>query len=241
LEPQRSRHGRVLLCLGVLAVLLVAAAVVLNRLGGSDAFSLWPDAGAWAYLAMAAMVFGDAVCPVLPGETTLNAGATLAAEGHLHLILVIAAGTVGAVVGDSTLYWIARVAKRRIEPQIERAEKDERVALALSFLDGNAPLLIVAGRYVPGLRFVVNATMGVTEFPYLRFLPWSVLGGLLWSSYTCVLAYEISTALAGYPLASVVISTTVTMAAVALVVVVMRRSRPAAAGEAGPPGPMADL
>lgn len=67
--------------------------------------------------------------------------------------------------------------------------------------------------------------MGATEFPYRRFLPWSALGGLIWSIYTTLLAYEISTALAGYPLASVVISTTVTMAAVALVVVAMRRSR----------------
>ena len=205
--------------------LVIAAIVVFNRLGGADAFLTVPDAGAWAYLAIAAMVFGDAVCPILPGETTLNAGSTLAAEGHLHLPLVIAAGTVGAVVGDSTLYWIARIAKRRIQPQLERAEKDDRVALALSFLDGNAPLLIVVGRYVPGLRFVVNASMGVTEFPYRRFLPWSALGGLIWSTYTSLLAYSISTALAGYPLASIVISTAVTMVAVALVVVVMRRSR----------------
>jgi membrane protein DedA with SNARE-associated domain len=230
LSRHESEHHPLLVRLGALAALLVGVVVVLNRLGGADAFSLSPEAGAGAYLAMAAMVFGDAVCPVLPGETTLNAGSTLAAEGQLHLPMVIAAGAIGAVSGDSALYWIARIAKRRIRPQIERARKDERVTLALSFLDGNAPLLIVAGRYVPGLRFVVNATMGVTEFPYHRFLPWSMLGGLLWSTYTCVLAYEISTALAGYPLASVVISTSVTMAAVALVVVGMRRSRRQAGG-----------
>lgn len=222
---ERLRHRRTVLLAGTLALLLAGIVVALNRIGGSDAFSLSPESGAWAYLAMAAMVFGDAICPVLPGETTLNTGATLAAQSHLHLVLVIAAGAVGAVVGDSTLYWIARIAKRRVQPQIERAEKDERVALALSFLNGNAPLLIVAGRYVPGLRFFVNATMGVTEYPYLRFLPWSALGGVIWSTYTCLLAYEISTALAGYPLASVVISTGVTMAAVGLVVVGMRRSR----------------
>jgi membrane protein DedA with SNARE-associated domain len=220
-----GRRRLALLVAGLL-VLVVAAVVVLNRLGGFDAFSLSPTAGVWTYLAMAAMVFGDAICPVLPGETTLNAGSTLAAEGHLDLGLVISAGTVGAVVGDSTLYWVARLAKRRVQPQIERAEKDDRVALALSYLRGNAPLLIVAGRYVPGLRFVVNATMGVTDFPYLRFLRWSALGGLLWATYTCLLAYLISTALAGYPLASVVISSAVTMAAVALVALRMRRKSP---------------
>jgi membrane protein DedA with SNARE-associated domain len=31
------------------------------------------------------------------------------------------------------------------------------------------PVLIVGGRYVPGLRFVVNATMGLLEIRYRRF------------------------------------------------------------------------
>lgn len=77
LERFRNRRG-LLLVAGAL-VLVVGAVVVLNRLGGADAFSLSPQAGAWTYLAIAAMVFGDAVFPVLPGETTLNAGAALAA------------------------------------------------------------------------------------------------------------------------------------------------------------------
>ncbi len=224
METAARRHHWLLAVAG-LACLAIAAVVVLNRLGGADAFSLSPGAGNWAYVAVAAMVFGDAVCPILPGETTLNAASTLAAEGSLHLPLVIAAGALGAIVGDSTLYWVARLAKRRMRPQVERAEKDERVALALGFLAGNAPLLIVAGRYVPGMRFVVNATMGVSEYPYRRFILWSALGGILWAAYTSVLAYLIASALAGYPLASVVISGAVTTAAIALVILRMRSVR----------------
>lgn len=219
------RRGRVLALIVGMVALLVAVVVLVNRLGGDDGFSLSAVDGAWAYVLVTAMVFGDAVCPILPGETTLNAGSTLAAEGSLHLPLVMLAGAVGAIVGDSALYWIARLFKHDMAPRIERAEKDERVALALGFMAGNAPLLIVAGRYVPGMRFAINAIMGVSEFPYRRFLLWSSIGGALWSAYTCGLAYLIATALAGYPLASVVISTLVTMAAVALVVLRMRSAR----------------
>ena len=46
--------------------------------------------------------------PIFPGETTLNAASTLAADGELELVWVIVAGALGAVVGDSALYWIAR-------------------------------------------------------------------------------------------------------------------------------------
>ncbi len=37
-------------------------------------------------------------------------------------------------------------------------------------------MLIVFGRFVPGVRFVVGATMCVTRFPYHRFVLWNVIG-----------------------------------------------------------------
>ena len=94
-------------------------------------------------------------------------------------------------------------------------------------------MLIVGGRYVPGMRFVVNATMGLSDMPYRRFLPWSVLGGVLWSVYTCVLAYKVSTTLAESPLASVVISGLVTSAMLAVIFLVVCRRTRAIAASAG--------
>ncbi len=55
-----------------------------------------------------------------------------------------------------------------------------------------APTLIVFGRFVPGLRFMVNATMGLTRHRYPSYLLWSVVGGTLWASYTCVFSYLIA-------------------------------------------------
>jgi membrane-associated protein len=46
--------------------------------------------------------------------------------------------------------------------------------------------------------------------PYRAFLPWSALGGVLWSVYTCGLAYLVGSALDDFPLASVVISGLIT-------------------------------
>jgi membrane-associated protein len=220
-----SGHRRAILCAAaVVALLVVVAAVVLNRVGGSDGFSLASATGGWAYLVVFGMVFGDAVVPVLPGETTLNAGATLAAGGSLDLVLVMVAGALGAIVGDSTLYWIARLGRRRIRSQVAQVEENEKVAIALEYMGSSAPVLIVAGRYVPGLRFVVNATMGLSDFPYRRFLLWSSIGGALWSVYTCGLAYLIATALAGFPLASVIIAGAVTTVAIAVLALYLRRT-----------------
>ena len=102
---------------------------------------------------------------------------------------------------------------------------NEKIAVAWDMLKSSPALLIVAGRYVPGMRFAVNASMGVSTMPYRRFLPWSILGGALWSVYTCALAYNVATTLAGYPLASLVISGLVTSAMLAVILLVYRRKQ----------------
>jgi membrane protein DedA with SNARE-associated domain len=221
------------------AVLLLAVVVVLNRVGASDGFgTVTGESGAWAYVAIAGLVFADAICALFPGETTVNAGATLAATGQLELGLVILASTVGAVVGDWTLYFLARGAGRKFQPRVDATMRNDKVALAMSYLGSSAPALLVVGRYVPGMRFVVNASLGVTRYPWRRFMLWSAIGGTLWAVYTATLAYVVASALADFPLASIVISSAITTAALVVVFFRLRKARregaPAAAAEPVP-------
>ena len=223
-----TRHGvRWWVGLGVLVVVLVAVvALVLHNLGGGDGFSLVDEAsGDWAYLAVFLLVVGDAICPVFPGETTLNAASTLASQGVLDLGLVMLMGALGAVVGDSALYWIARLCGQRFQPRVQAAKENPKVSAALEFLGSRAPVLLVAGRFVPGVRFVVNATLGLSRYRYASFLLWSTIGGTIWAVYTCGLAYLVSTSLAGFPLASVIISGLITTAALGVIFLVVRRGR----------------
>jgi membrane protein DedA with SNARE-associated domain len=220
----RARRGFVLIVAMVVGCLAVA--VVLNRVGGDNALSLVdPENPGRSYVAVFVLIALDAVIPVFPGETTLNAASAAAAQGTLDLWPVIVAGALGAIVGDSTLFWIARRSTRRIEPQMEKAKRNRTVATALEILHGSTPLLLVAGRFVPGMRFVINAMMGASDVPYRRFLCWSALGAVLWSAYTCLLAYAIGTALADFPLASVVISGLITTIAIIAIFLVVRRKR----------------
>ena len=215
-----ARLGKVL----ALLVLGVAVVVGLVSIGGDDGFAqIDPSNPTRAYVFVFLFVAADAVVPIFPGETTLNAASALAASGDLRLWLVIVLGALGAIVGDSSLYWIARKSSARITPQLERARKNRRVSAALDFLDRGAPVLLVFGRYVPGLRFVINSTMGMTEYPYLKYLPWSALGGLLWSTYTCLLAYAVGSTFDNYPLASVYVSAAITTIAMAVIFLVIRR------------------
>jgi membrane-associated protein len=210
------------------AVLCVAAAV--SYMADSDGLTIvQPGDPRSSYLMVFLLVALDAVIPVFPGETTLNVASTAAAAGTLDLGPVIVMGALGAIVGDSALFWLARHYSHRIRPQVEAARRNGQVRQALEIMDSSAPVLIIGGRYVPGLRFVVNATMGLSTMPYRRFLPWSALSGILWSAYTCLLAYYVGLTLGDFPMASVVISGLVTTVAIAVVFVTIRRRRRAAA------------
>jgi membrane protein DedA with SNARE-associated domain len=207
-----------------LVALAVAAVVILVSIGGDDGFGqLDATNPTRSYVLVFVFVAADAVIPIFPGETTLNAASTFAANGDLELWLVILLGALAAIVGDSSLYWIARRSSAQITPRVEQARGNARVASALDFLDRGAPVLLVFGRYVPGLRFVINSTMGMNRYPYGKYIPWSALGGALWSTYTCLLAYWVGSSLDNYPLASVYISGLITTVVMAVIFLVVRR------------------
>ena len=176
-----------------------------------------------AYIAVAAFVFGDAIIPLLPGETVVNAAAVLASQGNLEIGWVIVASCVGAVGGDNALYWIARRTASRFEEQIARAEADPRLQTVQRIVGERAALFIVLGRYVPGVRFFVNASMGIQKYPYRQFLLWSTVGGVVWGTYTALLAYWVGNALSGYPIASFFISGAITTLIIVLVFWLERR------------------
>jgi membrane-associated protein len=224
-DKRKPRHRmRVLvlvaLCVAALAVLILLNIVDRDRIVGLiDA-----EADTWQYLAVFFLVVADAIVPIFPGETTLNAASTLAAQGDLELGLVMLAGAVGAVVGDSCLYWIARRNSTLIAPRLETAKRNPKVATAFGVLEGRGgPVLLVIGRYVPGLRFVVNATMGLEAYPYRKFLLWSAIGGISWSIYTCAMSYWVAGALAGFPIGSIVISGFITSVILAAAYFIYRR------------------
>jgi membrane protein DedA with SNARE-associated domain len=222
--PRLLTRRRLSWILAGVVALLVLAVIVTRWAAGHDNWVDAADFGPATYVAIGLLVFGDAIIPILPGETTINAAATFAASGQLVLGWVIVAAAAGAILGDSTLYWIARASSRRFGPHFDRALHNPRVEQVFALLGRRAGLLLVAGRYIPGARFAINASLGISAYPYPRFLAWSALGGAVWAAYTAVLAYLVATALAGFPLASIVISGAITTVAIAVVIANLRRS-----------------
>ena len=138
----------------------------------------------WAYLIVLAVVAGDAVLPLLPGETIVVTGGVLSASGDLNVFLVFAAGAVGAFLGDSICYWVGRRLGTRAAEKFLRGERGKRsLEWAERALDRRGKTLIAVARFVPGGRTAVSLVAGTTEFPWRTWMLADLAGVLFWSAY----------------------------------------------------------
>lgn len=140
--------------------------------------------GNYVYLALFFIVFAEtglAVGFFLPGDSLLVVSGLFAAAGKLNVALVLIAFFLGSVIGDSTGYWTGRtMGKRLFNRENSFIFKPSRVEKAKSFFEKYGAKTVILARFVPIVRTFAPLVIGATEMPYIKFLTYSVLGGLLW-------------------------------------------------------------
>ena len=140
--------------------------------------------GGYVYLALFFIIFAEtglAVGFFLPGDSLLVVSGLFAAAGKLNITLVLIAFFLGSVIGDSTGYWTGRVmGKTLFNREKSLIFKPSRVEKAKVFFEKYGVKTVILARFVPIVRTFAPLVVGATEMPYIRFLTFSVLGGLLW-------------------------------------------------------------
>lgn len=122
----------------------------------------------WAYLVIFGVAGGDAVLPVLPGETMVILGGVLANQGQLSFFLVFLAGAVGAALGDNVSYQIGAVANRRGRtPEEMPGRFGNALGWAEAMLHSRGPSMLLIGRFIPGGRTALTFGAGYVGFPAL--------------------------------------------------------------------------
>lgn len=190
--------------------------------------------GPVAYLAVAALVFGETAVFlgfVIPGETAAVLGGVLASRGHVSLPLLMLVVALAAVLGPLVGYEIGRRlggrlvasrALRRVHGQVERAQ-------AMLRTRGGTAVLI--GRFVAVLRALMPAVAGTARMSYRTFFFYNAVGGVVWGVGYCLLGYAAGSAYAAIEArvgAGVAIAVAVAIVA-AVVIWAVRRHRRARA------------
>ena len=140
--------------------------------------------GGYVYLGLWFVIFAEtglAVGFFLPGDSLLVVSGLFAAAGKLNVALVMLAFFLGSVIGDSTGYWTGRVmGKTLFNRESSRIFKPSRVEKARAFFEKYGVKTVILARFIPIVRTFAPIVVGASAMPYSRFLPFSIIGGLLW-------------------------------------------------------------
>jgi len=115
----------------------------------------------------------------LEGETVLVMAGFAAHRGYLELPWVMLIAFVGSFLGDQMYFFLGRRYGRAILARFPRLQPRVAQVNAL-LLRFHAPL-IVALRFLYGIRTVGPMAIGMSEVPALRFVFFNMLGGLIWA------------------------------------------------------------
>jgi len=142
-------------------------------------------ASPWAYIMLGLLAAAESAAFVglaIPGEAAMLLGGFLAHQGRVNLAVMMAAGAVGAVVGDSVGYEIGRVFGEPLKrSRLGRRVGHDRWARGEAYLRAKGGRAVFLGRFVGVLRALVPALAGMSRMPYRTFLPWNAAGGVIWA------------------------------------------------------------
>jgi membrane protein DedA with SNARE-associated domain len=126
---------------------------------------------------------------VIPGETVALLAGVAAKLGHVSLTGVLVVVIAAAIVGDSVGYEIGRVIGPRVVQLPILRKRRQRLDDAQGFLARRGGSAVFLGRWVAFFRAVMPALAGTARMPYLKFLSWNALGGVVWGATTVLLGY----------------------------------------------------
>lgn len=147
------------------------------------------------YAAMFAVVFSETGLLVgffLPGDSFLFTIGVVAGAGAINIVTVNIVLMLAAMLGDSTGYMLGRNTGPRIFSRPDsRLFKQEYVHRTKAFYDRYGGKTIIFARFVPIVRTFAAFIAGVGQMPYLKFLPFSICGGIGWVFMMTMLGYTL--------------------------------------------------
>ena len=127
---------------------------------------------------------------VLPGELALLLGGVLAHQHRLSLPAALAAGTAGALAGDSAGYWIGRRwGPRLLASRLGRRIGPGRLHRVESLLLRGGGRALFVGRCTAGARVVLPGLAGMLGLRYRIFVLWTGAAATAWAAAHVLLGY----------------------------------------------------
>ena len=149
--------------------------------------------GAMAYLSIFAVLVACGLGVPLPEDISLILGGYLVYKGVANLWVMVATGFLGILVGDSLIYLAGRRVGRRVRTGhgwLARVVTPPRRILVEGLFAKHGEKIVIAARFMPGVRAVTYFTAGSAGMPYARFICFDGLAALLSAPLFVLLGYR---------------------------------------------------
>lgn len=142
------------------------------------------------YAVLIAVSLLDSFLPLIPSEPVVILAGIAGATGQTNIVLVIAATTAGAFLGDLVPYSVGRSLGDRV---LKRLPVGTRRRTAYDWfereLETRGGFVLVSTRFVPVGRYLATGTAGVVRYPLRKFSLYVAISTSTWSAYTALSGY----------------------------------------------------
>jgi membrane protein DedA with SNARE-associated domain len=144
--------------------------------------TLAPILNDYGYFAVGGLVLVEDFGIPVPGETILIAASLYAGAGRLNVVAVGIVAWLCAVIGDNIGFLIGHFGGRRLALKYGKYVflTGARLDSAEHFFEHHGGKVIVAARFIEGLRQANGIVAGITGMHWKRFIPFNALGAALW-------------------------------------------------------------
>ncbi len=149
----------------------------------------------WGYLAIAGVIGVESFGVPAPGQTIMVAASVYAGVGRMNIFAVAVISFIAAVLGDNVGYWIGVRGGRKAVHRFGRYVfiTPERLARAERFFARRGNRIVVAARFIDGLRQLNGVIAGMAAMPWRTFLLYNAVGAALWVGWWTTVSYLLGT------------------------------------------------
>lgn len=146
----------------------------------------------WLILTCALLVFAeDAIFVgfVLPGESAAVIAGVATVIDNVPLWVSIVAVVLAAIIGDTVGYELGKHYLSRVLETKPLQRHKAGIEKASDFLRRKGGIAVFLGRFTAFFRAMMPALAGSAKMPYIRFLRWNAVGGIVWGTLYVVLGH----------------------------------------------------
>jgi membrane protein DedA with SNARE-associated domain len=146
----------------------------------------------WLYLILFASCLVENLFPPYPGDTVILLAGYMTGVGRMHPAAALLTSVAGSLAGASVLFFLGAYGGRAIFRQGRfRFLSTDRLSQVEGWFARRGKRVVLASRFLPGVRSLVAAAAGIGRMKTSIFLIFSLISILAWNGLLMFLGFRL--------------------------------------------------